>query len=350
MAVHVKVNVFAGGRKHVDHLAPIWMALDPDERGVWINGARDALQRLTELGLRADSRLHRSMPSPKRTPPGAWLVASFGDMQTIGSKRGPIILLEHGAGQHYGGDGGTSALGDYPGGKGRDAVTLFLCPNKTVAHRNSVVYPNAATAVVGCPKLDPWMPGMYEAEHLHHRPEPDSEPVVCLAWHWDCTAPPEARSALEHYVASLPDLARAMDHFGFHLIGTGHPTAWFHLRTMYERLGITTVEHFDDVLARADLLVADNTSAMWEFAATDRPVVVLNAPWYRRDVEHGLRFWEFADVGRQVNEPGELVAAIVETIAFDTGHQRRAEISEAIYGRLDGRAADRAVKAIRSIL
>ena len=57
---------------------------------------------------------------------------------------------------------------------------------------------------------------------------------------------------------------------------------------------------FDEVMERSTLYICDNSSTLYEFASTGRPVVVLNAPWFRRDIEHGLRFWEHADVGVSV--------------------------------------------------
>ena len=49
----------------------------------------------------------------------------------------------------------------------------------------------------------------------------------------------------------------------------------------YEAHGIEYVPDFDDVLRRADVYACDNSSTLYEFASTGRPVVVLNAPWYR---------------------------------------------------------------------
>jgi glycosyltransferase involved in cell wall biosynthesis len=82
------------------------------------------------------------------------------------------------------------------------------------------------------------------------------------------------------------------------------------LEQTYRQCGIEVVRSFDEVCRRADVYACDNSSSIYEFASTGRPVVLLNAPWFRRDVEHGLRFWAAAGIGRQVDEPEDLAEAI----------------------------------------
>ena len=86
------------------------------------------------------------------------------------------------------------------------------------------------------------------------------------------------------------------------------------MERLYRKAGIPFVAAFEDVCRQADLFIADNTSCLFEFAATGRPVVVLNSKYYRRNVNHGLRYWDAADVGIQVDRPEDLVAAVAEAL------------------------------------
>ena len=86
------------------------------------------------------------------------------------------------------------------------------------------------------------------------------------------------------------------------VLGHGHPRILDQLMPVYEELGIEPAYTFEEVLDRASVYCCDNSSTLFEFASLDRPVVVLNPPWYRREVEHGLRFWEAATVGVQVGD------------------------------------------------
>lgn len=227
------------------------------------------------------------------------LVASYGSLvkaRRRGFRR--IVLAQHGAGQSYGGDPKTARNPGYPGGDKNDAVGLFLCPNEYSAARWRERYPQTPAAIIGSPRLDT-LP----------RREGKPDGVVAVAFHWNAYFSPEANSAWADFLPALPDLATR-----FRVIGTGHPQNRS-LPRLYDQLGIEYVGAFDEVCRRADVLAFDNTSAGFEFAATGRPVVVLNARSYRRNVAHGGRFWEWAGIGVNVDHPADLAHAV--TLALD---------------------------------
>lgn len=258
--------------------------------------------------------------------PDVAVVAGYPDVRAAyrqGFRR--IVLMQHGAGQSYGND-----HPHYPGGRGNEAVGLFLVPNEHAAERWRARYPHARVEVVGCPRLDA-LPA--------REPGP---PTVAVTFHWDAWVAPETRSAFAWFREALPGLARS-----FRVIGHGHPRR-SDLAAAYARMGIEWVPDFDEVCRRADLLVFDNTSAGFEFAATGRPVVVLNAPWYRRDADLGLRFWEAASVGLQVDRP-ELLAETVRCSLMPSHEaelrRRREAALRHVYAYRSG-AAQRAADAI----
>jgi hypothetical protein len=332
----VLIHALASHRHYAEHLLPIWQALDPSERGMFVAASRDAWEWLGRRGVpvmlhRAQLPARRSLVDGRQPP---WLVASYSDLVALGPHR-RAVLVEHGAGQHYGGDGGTAAsLPYHAGGRDRHRVDVFVCPNRVVAERNAAVYPDAMAVAVGCPKLDTYSRGESDA--------------VVFAWHWHppvAASVPEAGSAHAEYADAVAALASERRWL---MLGHGHPRAWSHYEAYYRAAGIEPVRELREALARARLLVADNTSAMWEAVALDIPVVVVNSRRYRRDVNHGLRFWEYADVGPQVNDPGELAATIDAALAGDVWAARRAEVASLLYGPLDGGAAVRAVEAMRA--
>lgn len=346
---------------YAEHIAPIWTELE-------------------RRGLAGESWAPRhgcwwGKPMGRRDLARPVLVAGLGDHQRVNPS--PTILVEHGAGQAY----VDLASGSYSGGPGWERARLFVCPNETVAGRWRATYPETPAAVVGAPKMDRWHAGLRGRgetgdrgrsttpghggstrtrnretarisayESLEGR-STGTTATVAITFHWECRLVPETRSAWEHYDRALPDLVAWADRNGIRLLGHGHPRLWGRIERRWTRLGVEPVERLDDVLDRADLLVADNTSALFEFASTDRPVVVLNAPWYRRDVEHGGRFWTWADVGVQVDRPEELPGAIAVALADPPSiERRRAEIVGEVYHRRDGRAALRAADAIEEVL
>jgi hypothetical protein len=168
---------------------------------------------------------------------------------------------------------------------------------------------------------------------------------VAFTFHFNVAICPETRSA---YPAFFPALARLASRYK--LLGHGHPRMWGDgnrsLADRYIAAGIEPVRDFREVCRRADVLVADNTSAMFAFAATGRPVVVLNAPWYDRRVNHGLRFWDASEVGVNCNRPEELGACIAEALRDRPEQKAKREAAlDLVYAYRTG-ASQRAADAL----
>lgn len=279
------------------HLAPVWRALSPSLRGTFYVEERnpplvaDALARGIAATGKDGMALRSSSPPPRASladGPIA-LVASIGDTKVarrMGYRR--FIFLEHGAAQSYSGTGTNPLEASYSGGPDRDDTILFLVPNEQAADRWRKTYPQIPAAVVGCPKLD----------DLPHRDGGDPAPVVAISFHWSVpgSLPPEAGNAMADFLPALPALSKR-----FRMIGHAHPRHATDMQKHYRRAGIEFVPSFEEVCRRADVYVCDNSSTIFEFASTNRPVVLMNSRYYRKNVSHGLRFWGAATVGLQVD-------------------------------------------------
>lgn len=308
-------------RQHADHIIPIWHGLDPKQRGTFFT-IKHLEGYLIEHGVDdlTFNRVGTGNPI---------IVSSYQDMKASHGR--DVIFVEHGAGQTY-----TVPHPSYSGGAERESVRLFLCPNERVAQNNLKSYPKTPALVVGSPRLE-WLSRI---EHKLNR-----RPVVGLSFHWDCRMVPESRWAFPHYEKILRKLT---EHYK--ILGHGHPRIFNLLERRYLDVNIEPVRDFEEVVARADVYVCDNSSTIYEFAALGRPVVVLNAPWYRRNVEQGLRFWEFADIGIQVNEPEELVPSIHMALNDPPKiRKRRKEISMQVYNQ-DSLPVRRAIEAMEELL
>lgn len=318
------LNAFATGISYAAHIWPIWRALEPEERGRFY-ASNQVGKWLAARG--AESVSAGRPPDPRRTGPRPVLVASWQDERACDGH--PVAYLEHGAGQTYclAGAGHQS----YSGGRGH-AASLYLCPNEEVAARWRSAYPETPTAIIGCPSLD-WV--------LRERPVPGES--VAISFHADIPLVPETRSAFPFWQRHLADLAAA-----FPLLGHGHPRIYARLEGTYRRLGIESTPDFEDVLCTSAVYLVDNSSTAFEFAATGRPVIFLNSPRYRREVHHGLRFWEATEVIPAVDEPdalrGQLKVALERP---EQGREARLGLAEGIYTKLDGKATERALRALR---
>jgi len=299
------IDVLATEPHYIEHLRPVFDALPDDVRGAFTDNPDE---------LHAASLV---------------LVCSWKDYNQTGKR--PVVFFEHGAGFTY-----NTTNRSYAGGPGRERAVLFANVNGIVDARNRETYPDAQHAIVGSPKLDA----------LLKQPAPANDtPVVAFSWHWNCHVVPETRTALPHYRRALKTLAPRAGTWT--PLGHSHPRAWHTNARLYRDLRWRTARTFTEVAQQSDVYVCDTSSTIYEYAALDRPVILLNAPWYRRDVHHGLRFWDYIP-GIQVDHPDELPAAIDTALTGDTWSDARRAAVEHVYPHR-GNATEVAAEAVLAV-
>lgn len=316
------IDLAASHRHYFDHLLPVWRALPAEMRGdVYLAETF----RSSIPGARPLGKLSKS-DRPV-------LIAGFDDLRRVA---GHAILMEHGCGQSYAGDpDNRSAAGNpaYAGGDGRHGVLAFLCPNEYAAARNRAASPDSAVVVIGSPRLA-------ALQALPAAP-PAERPVVAFGFHWPCTISPEAGSGWAHWRDAVASLAATGE---VEVLGHGHPRAWSDLAAAYLDMGVEPVRSFDEVLTRAHVYACDNSSTMFEWAALRGPTVVLDWPDCRPWIDHGLRWWDAADIGPRILEPAALPAAIQSALAVQPWPGAEERIDRVFPGVED--PAARAVEAI----
>jgi hypothetical protein len=261
----MKIHGLATTPHYARHVKAVWKHLPDDVRGEFRND-----RRANDRGWSQDDVV---------------MVGGFYDAEQAFRHR--VIYVEHGAGQSYGGDPISRGHPCYAGGKHPDRVIGYVSPRRDVAESWG-----APGFAAGCPALD-------EVQN-------EADGTVVLTFHWDAhSVCSEARSAVSHYQKELPAVIKKLESSGFKVVGHWHPRDRFG-RKRWEKLGVSTENNADVLLSKMSLLIADNTSLMYEAALLGVPVLVLNAPWYRRDVKHGLRFWDHVP-GIQIDEAEHLL-------------------------------------------
>jgi len=336
------IDVYGSQRQYLDHLAPIWRGLPEELRG-------DVLyerQGLSEHPLVLEAQGRRRRGGAQIWKAKRVLTAGIGDAQNARRWGAGVALVEHGSGQTYI-TPGEKAHPSYPGGAKRNGIGLFLCTNEAVARANEALY-GPRSVVIGSPRLS----DLREARASQRLTEPGSRPVLALCWHWDCRVAPESFWALPEFVSSLVDLVST---WAGKIIGHAHPRVWDRAETLYRSAGIEPVREFEEVVRRADVVSFDSTSVGFEAAALGIPVVVVDSTRWRRDVEHGLRFWRWADIGPRISPfPGypKRTAEVWATAALaahedpDLDAQARAAMTAEVYPH-EGTEVERAVEALR---
>jgi hypothetical protein len=67
--------------------------------------------------------------------------------------------------------------------------------------------------------------------------------------------------------------------------------------------------------------------------------MVMNPPFYRRNVSHGLRFWDAAEVGLNISAPGDWARAAVKALVDPPSRQEAREAAlSMVYSYREGGA------------
>jgi hypothetical protein len=264
----------------------------------------EAVHRHLPAALKGDWLFGRAARHTE--PDDLIMIAGFQDITRAEGRK--VVYVEHGAGQKY--VGLPKGEAHYHGSEHPDNVVAYICPRQEVADSWS-----RPAYAAGSPVCDdfPLLTG-------------NEQPVAAITFHWDCKLLPETRSALDHYVHDLGRIVKQLRAQGFLVLGHHHPRDT-RLPKMWRGLGVQEAD-VRQVRSIADVLIADNTSLAYEMLYLQRSVVTLNAPWYRREVDHGLRFWDHIP-GYSVKDADELLEAM-------SGPTRRVgdhDICEYVYGR-----------------
>lgn len=100
----------------------------------------------------------------------------------------------------------------------------------------------------------------------------------------------------------------------------------------------------------ADILVSDASSAVFEFLALDRPIVLVTNPLHRADPAYDPDsiIWRWRDVGEEVHDVSD-VASAVERALREPGRlrERRAHYARQLFGpRIDGKNHERIARHV----
>lgn len=289
----MKIHVLSTQTQFSRHIKPIFSALPRELQGEWIGHEPSRVRRLPKDDV--------------------YLVGGGGSIEDARGAR--VIYVEHGAGQTYTGLKARHRP-HYSGGVHTPNVIGYVCPSKTVADR----WHGRPAVVVGCPAVD----GLKRAQNADR---------VVITFHWDAPhVSPEARTARPHYARHLREIVRWIEATGLKVLGHWHPRDAVKAKMIWEHIGVDMEPDVDRALERARFVIADNTSFHYEAAHLGIPGISLNAPWYRKHVNHGLRFWE-SPPGIQVDDPDELLTQRLDLLMASNEAEAAAYFaSNAAYG------------------
>lgn len=295
-----RVNVFAQERHYLEHLTPTLHQVHPENRGLVvvpeplkIDAIREG-HRVISYDPKYALGVNRTVLRYSDPVTSLALVASHTD-QAVAEQMGfPAVRQEHGIGQTYEGEANSS----YAGSPTHGRLFAYLAPGYHPYLKNKKKYPEKMAHMTGLPLLDRY-------KEMKEFPN-----VVGFVFHWDNTVRPETRATWPFWKNAISELSQERS-VKLHC----HPREkqrFFREFLVPQGLTHLWVETLEELHESVNVVCGDNTSAVFILGALGHPMVLLNAPSYRRSVEHGLRFWDCEDAGPNCEQPTRLVDAIRE--------------------------------------
>jgi len=142
------------------------------------------------------------------------------------------------------------------------------------------------------------------------------------------------------------------------LIQSGFPAwyAWFERAASRPHVHLATEPEADlmPFLQRADIIVSDASSAVFQFLAVDRPIVVIDNPNRKRSPAYdpkGIE-WTCRDIAVRVKDVADLAATVEQALAHPDGQSaERASARAHLFGDLtDGRSGERIRENLRRLI
>jgi CDP-glycerol glycerophosphotransferase (TagB/SpsB family) len=222
------------------------------------------------------------------------------------------------------------------------------------AHELSRLFPQVELAVVGYPKLDPLLNGSAQAFDLAAHSLDPSRPTVLYA-------PTFFPSSIGCMPLDWPQtLASCNIIIKPHQFSLTHPAYRDHRRRFrrwasYPNVFLADTNHPSllPFMAVTDILISEASTALFEFAALDRPIIwcdFLKLRWsYRGPFRYRLQrrmdpqMQRYAAIGVHAGSSGELSDIVLEELAApERCAAQRHSITEELFGLTDGNSAERA--------
>ncbi|MCP4606567.1 MAG: hypothetical protein GY847_39675 [Proteobacteria bacterium] len=212
-------------------------------------------------------------------------------------------------------------------------------------------YPDHRIAVVGMPKLDALFDGSLSTERIIGKlPIDPSKKTILYA--------PTCRddfNSLPIFAEYFSKIDRKYNiivklHPGYNPILRNDGIRWIELFNKMDNVYLAPFEDPIEFMYISDLLIADAGSMMFEFAAMNKPVLLLNRGNINRvdgfDQDAIEQKWR--DIGLQIDSPEQLNESIEYCFQKPEDHEeKRLYYSKKLFYKFDGKSSLRAAREIR---